>query len=272
MIAGCVPAFRANPHDAIVAIASTSLHDERLHILQGGDGEHVYYFAVPSRWLTGAATFETALAVSLPDHPQHRGDGIYVLETANVAVVKRQGEFLLLTDGLASLEKLARDFTLAMYPVGADTLALPLAVAGYRHAAAGTIVNRVARLATYAIAACALLYGSLTLGDALLDQYAKDKLPLRAAAEAVKRIQYTSPLSEQLAQIQAISATVVRAGGWIDGYVWTQGKGEAFEIMLPGWVSRDYIDALGQGTFTDYNIPDNLVIARKGNPDRLSKP
>jgi len=275
MIAGCIPAFPLDVEGAIVKIAGGILRDHCLHILSASDGEHVYYFAVPSKWVTHAEKFETQLAMALPGHPEHRGDGIYVLDVSPivVAVIKRRGEFLLLCDEASAIDKIAQDSRLEIYNAGTATTSWPLeSLDGYHRGIIGNIVNRFARLATYVTVGCIVLYASLTLVDVLLDQFNKDKVLLGSTAEAVKHIQYASPMSEQLAQIQKISATVVRAGGWIDGYIWKQGKGEAFEIFLPGWVSRDYMEALGPGIVTDYNIPDNLVVARKGNLEEMSKP
>lgn len=275
MIAGCIPASArpAFDADAVAAIAGRALHDHRLHVLTAVDGGYLYYFALASKWVTHAPTFDTVLAIALPGHPQHRGDGIYLHAAApGVAAIKRQGELLLIGDDDATLEGIARAYGLGTHRIDAATTPWPLVAADdARRESISRMTGRIATVCRRAIGACVALYVVMALADAVLDQLASDTVPVAATAALVKRIQYVSPLSEQLAQIQKMSATVVRAGGWIEGYVWKQGKGEAFSITLPGWVSQDYIESLGPGTVTEQNVPDNLIIARKGDLENMGK-
>jgi hypothetical protein len=273
LIAGCIPASGMHATDAVKVIAAQVLHDHRLHLLTAVEDGHVYYFALPSACVTHSATFDTALAMALPGHPQHQGDGIYVLDAMpGIAVIKRHGELLLLNNDAAAVSKIAFDHGLSTRHIGADTVPWSLVASDdSRRDAIGHLVGRVNKVCRNAIGACVALYILLAVGDAVLDQIDQRKAPATATAALVKRIQYASPLSEQLAQIQKTSATVVRAGGWIDGYVWKQGKGEAFVITLPGWISQDYIEALGPGTVTEQNMPDNLIVARKGDLEKMSK-
>lgn len=265
MIAGCVEAARAGVRDAVAAIAGQTLGERRVHLLAAGDAEHVYYMALPSNLLAAGVRCETPLAMALPGHPRHRGDGVYVLASApSVAAVKRHGSLALLCD-VTSPQELARQYGLALHSTDASVAAWPFQSADdLRRDAIGAIAARVARLSCATVGASVTLYLLLSLGDVLLDHADRAQPAAASVAPLVKRIQYASPLSEQLAQIQRVFGTVVRAGGWIEGYTWSQRKGEAFEITLPGWVSRDYIEALGRGTVTEQNVADNLVLARKG--------
>lgn len=264
--------------DAIGTIAGGILHDHRLHILSNGDSEYIYYYAVPSKWVTHDEQFMTPLAMALPGHPGHRGNGIYVLNTshARVAVVKRSGEFFLLSEessATSAIEKVAHDYGLPIHTIEETVKPWPLeSVYSRQRNLIGQVVGKVAKAVGYILGACVALYALFAVTEVYLERVAKDKAVTGSAGEVVKQFQYASPLSEQLAHFQQISAAVVRAGGWIEGYIWRPGKGEAFEITLPGWVSRDYIEALGTGTVVDYSIPENLVFARKGDLEKMSKP
>lgn len=259
----------------MVTIAGGVLQDHRLHILSAGDGEYVYYLAVPSRWVTHAERFQTPLAMALPGHPEHRGDGVYVLNTSSegIAAVKRHGEFFLVHEAPSVIEKAAQDYGLPVHAVDNAVESWPLeSVYSRQRNIIGQATAKVTRIAGYTLGVCLVLYALLVGGKMYLERGAANKAATGATAEIVKQFQYTSPLSEQLAHFQQISVAVVRAGGWIEGYIWRPGKDEAFEITLPGWVSRDYIEALGEETVADYSIPDNLVIARKGDLEKMSKP
>lgn len=273
MIAGSFLDLKANIEEMVVKIAGSIFLNDRIHMLTIQDGGNVYYLAAPSRYITCAEKFSTPLAMALPGHPSHQGDGAYLLSTTslNLGVIKRNDDFFLSRDPL-EIERIAHEHGLPIHQIDAGIEPWPLEAAYARYRGIiGRATQRVARIAGYTIAACATFYAMIVITQAIA-AHIPSWLPSFSKAEAVKQFQYTSPLSEQLAHFQKISSTVVRAGGWIDGYIWKAGQGEAFEITLPGWISHDYIDALGPDTIADYAIADNLVIAKKGDLERMSKP
>lgn len=274
MIAGCVPATGMNKEDAVSKMAANIFAEQRLHIVWCEQGDFIYFFAVPSKFITHAESFATPLAAALPVHPQHQGDGIYVFPEilANLAVIKRTGEMILATKSQVDIEQLAQEYGLKVFQINEGAEFLPLvSVYGRQRLALERLASRIARASLRASTVSLIVYVVTVLGlSQHLVGWASQWASKRAVAETVQKLQYTSPLTEKLAHFQQVTGVVVRAGGWLNGYVWKQGE-EAFEISFPGWISHDYVDALGADTVADYNIPDNLVLARKGNLEALSK-
>lgn len=265
LVAGCVPAVGSDAEDTAARVAANALHDERLHMLASRSGDGTYFLAFPSRLATGGECFETPLAVALPTHPQHRGDGIYSFAEADVAIVKCAGELLSVPRERAGLESLAVEYRLPMYDVGPEVQPLAMEpVYGRNRKAAERIARRVMHVSRVVLVASLAVYAVMGLSNGAARILAERRATADATAETVRRLQYVSPLAEQLAHLQIVFGTVVRAGGWINGYIWKRGE-EAFDISLPGWVSHDYVDAMGPGATADFNIADNLVIVRKGD-------
>jgi len=80
----------------------------------------------------------------------------------------------------------------------------------------------------------------------------------------LKKLSVQQPLARQISRIQIVSATVVRSGGWIQSYRLVGEDDEAFEIVLPSWVSQDYLDSLGRnGVITDLRDVEGLLTVRK---------
>lgn len=271
LFAGCIPAVGADVEDAAARVAANALHDQRLHLLVSVSGGHVYFLAFPSRFATGDEVFATSLAVALPTHCQHRGDGIYTFAEAEVALVKRSGELHIFAKGDSDLERLAAKYGLQVHTIGTEAQSWPMEpIYGRDRKAAERMAQRVMHICRLVLVGSLVLYAGLGLSDFAARLLAERKATNDAIAETVRRLQYVSPLTEQLAHLQIVFGTVVRAGGWINGYAWKSGQ-EAFEIFLPGWVSHDYVDALGSGVTADFNIADNLVVVRKGNLDVVGK-
>lgn len=275
MVAGAIPSFDQDADNTIVSIVGAILQDTRLHVLSARGGDHVFYLAVASKWVSHTKHFHTALAAALPGHPEHRGNAIYAIQIGKsmVAAVKQDADLFIVNEDAATLNGMAQDSLLPLLVLPSDAKSWPLESNFSRQRnSIERITGKVARLSTYVLAACILLYLIMSGAEEYLKRNSKQLARSDATADLIRDFQYTSPLSEQLAHFQLISATVVRAGGWIDGYIWKPGKEEAFEIIMPGWISQDYIEALGAGTVAEYNIPDNLVIARKGTLRSVDKP
>jgi hypothetical protein len=275
MVAGSVAVKPGQAGEAVASIATSALHDARLHALVASDEQRAYYFAVPSATVSHGAGFATQLAAALPGHPGHQGDGMYalVLGRSAIAAVRRGIELFIVRVDVDALAAKAQALELPLHRLGLDTEAWPLESLFGKHR---QLVERHsakwAKIFGITLAACTVAYASLMGAETYAARHGGRLWQTTPAADTVKHLQYTSPLFEQLAHFQRISATVVRSGGWINGYIWKPNKGEAFEIVMPGWISQDYVEALGKDAIAEYNIPDNLVVVRKGDLEKLSKP
>jgi len=274
MIAGCVAATSAEEASTF-SVVSQALGDGRFHFLSAQADGHVYYLAVSSRSITHDMAFSTPLAIALPDHPQHLGDGVYVFpdEVSTQAVLKHKTEFLLMDKSSDDLSRIIKQYGLKFFQIeeGAEPRSLRSPQARYVEQF-DRVSQKIKKVCRLGLATTGIVYVVLTL---TADDYWSNWISLNwvhrsDTADLVRQIQYTSPLTEKISRFQQVSAVVIRSGGWVNAYLWKHGE-EAFDISLPGWISRDYIEALGPGTIADFSIPDNLVMARKGDVDALSK-
>ena len=272
MIAGAVPMHTGDVDKTVFMMAQDVLGTPRLHLLVSVDAASatVYYLAAPSSGFTSIPLFATPLAACMPGHPQHQGDGIYFLQDINlsVAVEKERDHIRLVANSTEAMrEWLADRSDLPVYPVDASEAWTMESVPGaYRRLADG-ISLRTAKYSSVIGAIALLMYGAAAVGvsvqNAAADQ--SNQANMRAINEAVTRIDFVSPLAQQVARVQRVSALVVRAGGWIDEYDLKDGT-EKFVLMMPAWITKDYIDALGARVEADQATDENLIRVSLGMP------
>jgi hypothetical protein len=270
MIAGTIPLHSGDIDKSIFMVAQDILGTARLHFLVAIDRDNstVYYFAAPSSAFASIPAFNTPLAAALPGHPQHRGDGIYFLSGASlvVAVEKTRDQMRLIANTPEVMANwLSEHSDQAVYPVDDnDAWAMESIPGAYRRIADG--ISLTVSWYSVVVAAIALLvYVGSAIGISFLNASAdkSNQAHMKAINDAVTRIDFVSPLSRQLARVQKISALVVRAGGWIDDYELKNGS-EKFILMMPAWITRDYIDALGPGVVADQSDDENLIRIGQG--------
>jgi hypothetical protein len=270
MIAGAIPLHSDDIDKSIFMVAQDVLGTARLHLLVAVDRDNstVYYFAAASSAFTSIPAFTTPLAAALPGHPQHRGDGIYFLADVSlaVAVEKTRDQIRLIANTPEVMaDWLAEQNEQTVYQVEDDEAwAMESIPAAYRRIADG-IAQSASRYSVVVAAIALLMYMGSSIGISVLNASAdkSSQAHMKAINDAVTRIDFVSPLSQQLARVQKISALVVRAGGWIDEYEVKKGN-EKFILMMPAWITKDYIDALGPGVVGDQSNDENLIRLARG--------
>ena len=272
MIAGAVPMHGGDVDKTVTMIAQDVLGTSRMHLLVATDtaSATVFYFAAPSSGFTSIAQFATPLAACMPTHPQHQGDGIYFLQdvSLSVAVEKNRDQIRLLANTSEAMnEWLAERSDAPIFRVEAlEPWTMESVPGAYRRLADG-ISMRTAKYSTVIAGIALMMYSVASVGvsvqNAAADQ--SNQAHMRAINEAVGRIDFVSPLSQQIARLQRVSALVVRAGGWIEEYDLKNGT-EKFILMMPAWITKDYIDALGARVEADQTNDENLVRVSLGMP------
>ncbi|MEB0135315.1 hypothetical protein QN362_08215 [Actimicrobium sp. CCC2.4] len=272
MIAGAIPLHSGDIDKSVFMVAQDVLGTARMHLLVAVDRDNatVFYFAAPSSAFTSIPAFSTPLAAALPGHPQHRGDGIYFLPdvSLSVAVEKTRDHIRLIANTPEVMaDWLAGQTESAVYPVEDDEAwTMESIPAAYRRIADGISLS-ASRYCVVVAAIALLVYVGAAIGISVLNASAdkSSQAHMKAINNAVTRIDFVSPLSQQLARMQKVSALVVRAGGWIDEYRVKDGN-EKFILMMPAWITRDYVDALGPSVVADQTSDDNLIRIAQGAP------
>ena len=279
MVAGTLPLAAGDPMSSVALVVRDLLGTDAVHAVVAADpkARRVHYFAVPSRVLHSTADLSLPLTAAIPGHPAHEGDGIYVMHNAPVsaAAILRGGEMRLIVNEATLVEAVIAESGLPAYDVGALE-------AGWRLTSRSSEIQRVADRTSALVAkgagavavVAAVAYVSLSASAAWLaagSELATSPLQQEAMVrETLNRVQLTSPLTEQLGRLQGLSAVVVRAGGWIDIYQREKGA-EHYRVVLPEWVTRDYLAALDPNVRADRN-GDGTIEVVKGSPGKDGKP
>ncbi|GAA4030013.1 hypothetical protein [Actimicrobium antarcticum] len=272
MIAGAIPLHSDDIDKSIFMVAQDVLDTARMHLLVAVDRENktVYYLAAPSSAFTSIPSFNTPLAAALPGHPQHRGDGIYFLQdvTLAVAIEKSRDHIRLIAntpDVMASW--LAEQSDVAIHAVENDEPWAMESISGAYRRIADNISLATTKYSLMVSGIALLLYIAAAIGVSVQNASAdkSSQAHMNAVSDAVTRIDFVSPLSQQLARVQKVSALVVRAGGWIDEYDMKSGD-EKFILMMPAWITKDYVDALGAKVEADQTGDENLIRLSMGTP------
>lgn len=264
MVAGRVPNHEGDVTRSIYYLARENLHTERLHLLTSfsEDGRFAYYFAAPSVNFTSAPGFLTPLAAAFPTHPDHKGDGVYLLSQGSLAVaVEKNGErFRMLFNHAEAMQGVIEDLELPVYDVDeAQPMLMEAMASRYRFFADDLSRKTIKVAAVVALASSLIGVGAMVTDSVLATRL--DESSQKATDEInalMTKIEHVSPLSAQLAALQKVSSTVVRAGGWIDEYEMVGDK-EKFVVSLPEWVTSDYISALGSSAVADKDPVNNVI-------------
>jgi hypothetical protein len=278
MVAGCLPKPTGDIEDMVAMTALNALKTAaNIHTMIALHEGYVYYLAVPSAELASHRNFSTPLAAALPNHPDHRGDGAYVLylEQRTVAVFRRDNKLHLLCNEPNVIEDAVIQSDLPVVDVE-KLVPWPLESAVLRARASGQrLSEQIMKYGSYwAIGASVVAAGCLIASAVLTSR--EDASQLVGVDKLVRGVSLSQPLNQDLANLQKVANLPLKLNGWMERYQLVQGA-EAYELILPSWTSKDHIDSLGAGVTTlPIKIPEfkdmSLVQVRKGSFDRKPAP
>ena len=253
-------------------LARNALDTEDVCQVCSTDRGHGYYLAIPSAVTKNSGRFMTALAAALPGHPQHAGNAAYTLsfpaQNFAVAVIKTDDDFRVIANESSPVFEAIEDTGLPI--VDCATFRQDPLIS--MKLAAQESAYRLGSVLSLSLGGLFVLFSLLLLlfkvgagltGSVLAAEIEDREKQLQ---EVSQKLNLIAPLSRDLAQLSRISATVSRAGGWVKYYNIDDKGVESFELELPSWVSRDYIEALGAGVKIDRDRVRELLIVVKNMP------
>lgn len=276
MIAGSLPLAGVNAEAAVALVARDILGTEDVHTVSVREPvlKRILYFAVPSKVLTSVPNAALPLTAALPGHPAHRGPGAYVLTHGNrsAAALFTGTQLRLLFNDRDLIAETIAEQGLPEFSVGevADGYPLTSAYAALQQRV-DTTSERVTRIAGVATLAAGLVF----LGSQLATGHYQSKLDAISDRKELALQRFTSDLvltsrlSEQVAMVQLVASNTVRTGGWIERYR-LEGTKEAFEVMVPEWVTRDIVQSFGAEARAEL-AGDGMVRVRRGNIGGVGK-
>lgn len=269
LIAGRLPVGTGSALKVVMNQAYAILGTNRLHAYYIERAGYVYYFAIESSHLTSAPGFTLPFIDILPDGPLHVGDAIYLLNGGDysVALIIEGGSVRLLCNEPEVLKDFLIGLDLQVVEIeqkgGKPLSSVPQAIHG--------VTERFSRMLMKSsigvLAGASLVFLGAQAAGAYTSSQAEKGLNARAVENdlnaTLKKLSVQQPLARQISRIQKVSATVVRSGGWIERYQMKGENDESFEVILPSWVSQDYLDSLGRDVVTDLRDMEGLLSVRK---------
>jgi hypothetical protein len=269
MIAGALPLAGVNAEAAVALVARDILGTEDVHTVSVREPvlKRILYFAVPSKVLTSVPNAALPLTAALPGHPAHRGPGAYVLPHGNrsAAALFTGTQLRLLFNDRDLIAEAIAEQGLSEFNVNEVQDGYPLTSA---YAALQQRVDTTSERVTRIAGLVTLLAGATLLGAQFATGYHQSKLDAISDRKelALQRfttdLTLTSRLAEQIAMVQVVASNTVRTGGWIERYR-LEGSREAYEVMVPEWVTRDIVQSFGTEARAEL-AGDGMVRVRRG--------
>jgi hypothetical protein len=269
MIAGSLPLAGVNAEAAVALVARDILGTEDVHTVSVREPvlKRILYFAAPSKVLTSVPNAALPLTASLPGHPAHRGPGAYVLTHGNrsAAALFTGTQLRLLFNDRDLIAEAIAEQGLSEFNVNEVQDGYPLTSA---YAALQQRVDTTSERVTRIAGVLTLLAGATLLGAQFAAGYYQSKLDAISDRKEIALQRFTtdltltSRLAEQIAMVQVVASNTVRTGGWIERYR-LEGSREAFEVMVPEWVTRDIVQSFGTEARAEL-AGDGMVRVRRG--------
>jgi hypothetical protein len=269
MIAGALPLAGVNAEAAVALVARDILGTEDVHTVSVREPvmRRILYFAAPSKILASVLDPRLPLTAALPGHPAHRGPGAYVLshEGRSVAALFTGTQLRLLYNDRDIIAETIAEQGLPEYDVSSVIDGYPLTSA---YAALQQRVDTTSERVTRVAGGVTALMGLVYLGSVAATGYFDGKAQSVSSQKELAMRQFTadlnlaSPLSQQVTGLQRVAANTVKVGGWIERYRMNDGK-EAFEVLVPEWVTRDIVANYGREARAEL-AADGMVRIRRG--------
>lgn len=268
IVAGRVHTIERDAARTMFLVARNALDTEAIHVAYQYYENSVAYLAIPAS-AAASGLLATQLVAALPGHPNHLGDGVYVLPLASttVAVVCWKNRFEIYHHEQAAIDHVFQElgpdvpqFDVTDLPYGEMVPALTWARQSARHTlAAVSMVNMaaasgVAVLVTMAVVAN--VYFTTETKRRTMDT-------TRQLQGVVMEILGQTRLNDQLQELTTLAATATRGGGWIREYEFKNGASR-FVVVMPPWITPDYVRQMGPDVVAEQDIVKGVIEFTKG--------
>lgn len=274
LLVGRLPVGDGDPVDVVMHQVYALVGTKQLHLhLHVQDG-HVIYLAIESRHLTSLPQLPVPFTAVLPGTAAHQGDGLYVLEgqSFTAALLCEGGSVSFVCNQPEVIQEFYYGLGYPLHKVQADQgtplRSVPQTILGFTKKASKWLTACSLSLAALGITAFVGAHAGQVVLKARQDEQLNPRGIEDSLNKELDKLNVQQPLARQIARIQKVSATVVRAGGWMESYALKGEQQESFEIVLPSWVSPDYLDALGRDVVTDLRDLEGLLTVRKKAKDK----
>ncbi len=273
LLVGRLPIGNFDPNQILFQHLYGLTGEKNLHVYLQKKSGFLYFFAIESRRLVSTPKLSLPFAECLPGAVKYQGDAVYLLtdDDISAAMWLENGNVRFVCNSSYIIQEELQETDLPIIKLEPDTgppmVSLPQQVLGMSEKTSRLVVNTAFGVLSLATLIFLGAQGANFYFKSDLADRSNQELVQRELNDTLLRLSVQPPLARQIARIQQISATTVRSGGWIESYKVTGENNEIFEVVLPSWVSQDYLDSLGRDVVTDLRDFDGLLIVRK-NPSQ----
>jgi cell division protein FtsL len=269
LLAGRLPVGNGNASEVVFNHIYGLTGQKNMHAYTHLYGGYVYFFAVESMALASCPAVYLPFAEYLPGQPLYEGDGVYLMVDEGFAIsMWIEGSGLrLICNSEDVIQESLKETDLPVIEVtgqgGPMLTSMPQKVFGLSEAFGRWLM----RGSLVVLALSSLTFVGVqtvsVVSQARQQTQTTEKAVEQELNNTLQQLNIQQPLARQIARVQKVSATAIRAGGWIEVYSLKGEKNETFEVVLPSWVSQDYLDSLGRDVVTELRDIEGLLLVRK---------
>lgn len=275
MIAGTMPKHQGNHYSSIVWRAQDVLQTEKVHTYIKEHNNILYFFAAPSSQFIDATNQSICLAKCLPGNPMYSGDGIYIIKDSKYTVallIKNEQIELVFNENSVMNDWLEeeKEKSIAVFYLDCDSMDYTYVMTTAFNEVRHTLDKNLNRLGVITMVATLLFAaGTFTLHslkpdtDFYTEFNKKTHAYKEAAINALKSSNAPTDLAMQARRLQEVSATVVKAGGWINSYEINDKMQESIEARMPVWVTPEYLVPFAGNIQTLVDKKENMLAIYK---------
>lgn len=269
LLAGRLPVGTANANEVVFNHVYGLTGQKNLHAYTHMHGGYVYFFAVESSALASCPTVYLPFAECLPGQPGYQGDAVYLMVDEGFAIsMWIEGAGLrLVCNSEDVIQEALQETELPVVQLtdesGPSLTSMPQKVFGLSEAFGRWLMRgSLAILALSSLTFVGVQTAS-AVSQSTKETQTTEKAVEQKLNETLQQLNVQQPLARQISRVQRVSATTVRAGGWIEAYTLKGENNEEFEVVLPSWVSQDYLDSLGRDVIAELRDIEGLLLVRK---------
>lgn len=244
IVAGAKEFGSVDPREAAFNALAFTLDTESVALIFKVVDDKVHYAGAPSSMFASKGASESPVFEVLGSE-----DGAYIIdEIAYSILIIIEGErYETYSATFDQVRQTCAERSLEPKVMGEDAQAKLWETMSFEEAKQSHKVNRaVTTLGGIAAISCAILWIAMAMTEGALKQsaYNYDLSAQGEIAKVVRQIPTYQPIDVVISELSIAKTVAAKSGGWINRFEVYNNK-TGLEILMPNWVTRDYIVPLG---------------------------
>lgn len=244
IVAGAKEFGSVAPREAAFNALAFTLDTEAVALICKEVGNEVHYVGAPSSHFASKGA-----AYSRLYHVLGADDGAYILDEVahSILIIKEEGNYETYSATFDQVRQLCQERSLEPTLIDEQHEAGRWETVTFEEAKRSRAVNeKVTILSGFLAVLLGVAWIGMSVTEGTLKQsaYNYDLSAQGRITKAIKEIPTYQPVDAVLSDLSIAKAVAAKSGGWINRFE-VDGDQTGVEIMMPRWVTRDYIAPLG---------------------------